>query len=608
MKKLIYYILPILSVMFVPTSCMDKHDAPVINDNDGSGITASSTIKELKDKYKSVISSDGYQLIEEDALIRGVVVGNDESGNIYKQLFVQDETGGICISIDGNNMNTNFHVGQELAIDCKGLYIGGYGGMAQIGAVYTDSSGKQKIGRMSPFVWDAHHTKIGSATPEKIPAPVVITSANQFKEEYIGKLVSLENVHFDMPGIYTFANYLASEAGTESKTMYFDDDTEVTVRTSRYGSGLASMPLPDGKGKFKGILTIYRGEWQITARTVEDLTDFDFVDLVKSYVNETFASDLGGFTSYADESKETKLEWTIDYSSAIVKGYVDGKNVDAVTYLVSAPVDLSASENAFVIFEHAINYADLKNIAKQHQLLVSNNFKGDIKSATWEVLPIYQADGSSFDFYKSGKVIVPEKYLANGVVFALRHTSTKTKGSTWEVRNFVVAEGEGEIIKDMDDTSDALFYESFADGQGDFTIKNILGNYTWRHDSYGYMKVSGYGSGQNYPNEDWLISPALNISKQNTILTFKHAINFAKNDENRKASCKVYVSTTYNGGDINEADWQEVTIEYPSKDSWSFISSGMINLPVAEKVYVGFRYKCGDADAPTWEVKDFIVK
>ena len=269
-----------------------------------------------------------------------------------------------------------------------------------------------------------------------------------------------------------------------------------------------------------------------------------------------------------------KLEWTIDYSSAMVKGYVDGKNVDAVTYLVSAPVDLSASENAFVIFEHAINYADLKNIAKQHQLLVSNNFKGDIKSATWEVLPIYQADGSSFDFYKSGKVIVPEKYLANGVVFALRHTSTKTKGSTWEVRNFVVAEGEGEIIKDMDDTSDALFYESFADGQGDFTIKNILGNYTWRHDSYGYMKVSGYGSGQNYPNE----------------------------------ACKVYVSTTYNGGDINEADWQEVTIEYPSKDSWSFISSGMINLPVAEKVYVGFRYKCGDADAPTWEVKDFIVK
>ena len=222
MKKLIYYILPILSVMFVPTSCMDKHDAPVINDNDGSGIITSSTIKELKDKYKSVISSDGYQLIEEDALIRGVVVGNDESGNIYKQLFVQDETGGICISIDGNNMNTNFHVGQELAIDCKGLYIGGYGGMAQIGAVYTDSSGKQKIGRMSPFVWDAHHTKIGSATPEKIPAPVVITSANQFKEEYIGKLVSLENVHFDMPGIYTFANYLASEAGTESKTMYFD--------------------------------------------------------------------------------------------------------------------------------------------------------------------------------------------------------------------------------------------------------------------------------------------------------------------------------------------------------------------------------------------------
>lgn len=608
MKRLLYYILPILSVIFIPTSCMDKHDAPVINDNDGSGITATSTIKELKDKYKSVISSNGYQLIEEDALIRGVVTGNDESGNIYKQLFVQDETGGICISIDGNNMNTNYHVGQEIAIDCKGLYIGGYGEMAQIGYTYTDDSGTTKIGRMSPFVWDAHHTRIGSATPENLPEPIVITSANQFKEDYISMLVSLENVHFNLPGIFTFADYEASEPGTESKTMYFDDNTEVTVRTSRYGSGLASMPLPAGKGKFKGILTIYRSEWQITARTADDLTDFDFIDLVKTHVKETFAESLGVFTSYSDNSRPTSLEWTIDYSSAMVKGYVDGKNVDAVTYLVSSPVDLSATDKAFVTFEHAINYADAKNISKQHQLLVSKDFNGDINAANWHVIPIYQADGSSFDFYSSGRAIVPDEYLTSNVVFALRHTSTTTKGSTWEVRNFVVAEGEGEEIKDMEDTSDAIFYESFADGQGDFTIKNITGNYTWRHDSYGYMKVSGYGSGQNYPNEDWLISPAINISGKKAALSFKHAINYAKTDENRRASCKVYVSTTYTGGDINEADWQEVTISYPTKDSWSFISSGTINLPEADNVYVAFKYECGDTDAPTWEVKEFLVK
>lgn len=610
MKKLIQSLLTVLAVILLHASCMDEHDAPVIYDNDGSTINTTTTIKALKEKYADVISTNGYQLIEDDDTIRGVVVGNDESGNIYKQLFVQDETGGICICIDGNGMNTDYHVGQRIAVYLKGLYVGGYGELAQLGYIYTNDEGTTQIGRMSPFVWEEHSDRIGDARPEYLPTPTVITSAGQFEEDHLSTLVSLQGMHFTSPGIFTFADYEADEAGTESRTMYFADDTEVTVRTSRYGSGLAQMVIPAGVGTFNGILTTYRGEWQITARTADDITGFDFYDEpIKTFIKETFSEDLGVFKSYSDPNRATQIEWIIDYSSACAKGYVNGENVDAVTYLVSEPVNLSGVENAFVTFEHAINYAKMDSISSYHELVVSSDFAGDVNAATWVKIPIMLADGSSFTFYQSGRAIVPDEYLADGVVFALQHTSDTEDGSTWEVRNFVVAEGEGEEIKDMNDPKGALLYEPFDEGQGDFETVSLLGNEKWRWDSRYGMTMSGYSGGNNYPNEDWLISPSINTSGTDALLTFRHAINFAGSKENREACCRVYVSTTYAGdGNIDESQWTQLEVEYPTSDSWSFISSGEIALPQGDNVHIAFRYTCEDHDAPTWEVDNIMVK
>lgn len=618
MKKLIYSILSVVAVIILHASCMDEHDDPVIDYNEDANVTVTTTIKALKDKYADVVSANGLQLIEEDDTIFAVVVGNDESGNIYKQLFVQDETGGICISVDINNMNTDYCVGQRVAIYLKGLYIGGYGELAQIGVPYTDEGETEpQIGRMSKFVWEAHSERIGEARPEYLPEPTVITSAEQFTDDMLSTLVSLQGMHFDNPGIFTFADYEADDPATESRTMFFSDDTEVTVRTSRYGSGLAQMVIPGGVGTFSGILTTYRGEWQITARTADDIlkkpngedNTFDFTQ-INTFIKEYFASDLGVFTSYSSKAHEDSIEWIIDYSSACAKGYVDGKKVDAVTYLVSEPVNLLGVPAAYVTFEHAINYADIDLISEQHQLLVSNDFNGDVDAAKWTVIPIYQASGTSFTFSSSGRAIVPDEYLSDGVVFALRHTSTTEEGSTWEVRNFAVVDGVGEEIKDMNDTDGAILYEDFSDGQGAFTTVNVSGDYEWNWDDrYNCMKMSGYGSGTNYANEDWLISPAINtMVTDNPMLTFRHAINFAINADNRRACCRVYVSTTYAGGEINESDWQQVEIEYPTSDSWSFIDSGVIDLPQSENLRIAFRYTCEDHDAPTWEVDNVMVK
>ena len=155
----IFLAIAIASVGF--SSCMDKDweapqfDEPLYGNNsimkeEGDKVI---TIGELKEKYSSLInaSSDGVKEITDDWQLQVVVNGNDEGGNLYKQISVQDPTGAIIVGINGSNLYPYMPVGQQLLINLKGLYIGGYRKQAQIGALYRDG-----IGRMDTDVWEQH--------------------------------------------------------------------------------------------------------------------------------------------------------------------------------------------------------------------------------------------------------------------------------------------------------------------------------------------------------------------------------------------------------------------------------------------------------------------
>ena len=71
--------------------------------------------------------------IKEDIVIHGYVSANDESGNIYKYIFIQDETGGIGLSVDASSTYTTYRVGQEVVLNMKNRWIGKYNGQYLIG-------------------------------------------------------------------------------------------------------------------------------------------------------------------------------------------------------------------------------------------------------------------------------------------------------------------------------------------------------------------------------------------------------------------------------------------------------------------------------------------
>jgi hypothetical protein len=151
--------------------------------------------------------------------------------------------------------------------------------------------------------------------------------------------------------------------------------------------------------------------------------------------------------------------------------------------------------------------------------------------------------------------------------------------------------------------------ENFNDSWGNWTPVSVIGAQEWdRDNTFGVgdtpcASMSGYEV-QSNENEDWLISPALNLNNYvNEVLTFQNAKNYNGNDLELKAS------TNYSGsGDPNSATWTDLTyILAPSGWVWTF--SGEIDLSGfnGTSVYIAFYYTSTDATSATWEIDDIEI-
>jgi len=259
-------------------SCQDKdwdipEGIPYGNNSLEAGTTV--TIKELQDTYASAISSDNYKQITDDLWLRCVVNGNDYGDNLYKQLSVQDETGGIIIGINGSDQGAFMPVGQKLLIRLKDLYIGGYGNQAQIGGLYNGG-----LGRMEITEWKQHVRLImdGMAEAQDFGSMKVDTidfDPNKTMAQQAGRVVRLSNVTISREG----TPIIAPDDGSVSlvsncvnrKLTGGNAGSKCVLRTSTYAA-FKGVPVPTGPVELYGIATIYRGTWQILARTQSDLT------------------------------------------------------------------------------------------------------------------------------------------------------------------------------------------------------------------------------------------------------------------------------------------------------------------------------------------------
>ena len=172
---------------------------------------------------------------------------------------------------------------------------------------------------------------------------------------------------------------------------------------------------------------------------------------------------------------------------------------------------------------------------------------------------------------------------------------------------------EGGVTPTPPDPGTGIFSESFANGQGQFTIHDVLLpselTYVWSHDaSRKHMKASSFKSNP-YKAESWLVSPKIDLSNVGSaVLTFDQAINYA----NPEGRIHVMVSSNFEG-EIATADWSELAFDqWPVNDgSWAFVTTTIdLTAFVNHAVTIAFKYtsEASQDSCPTWEVKNVVVE
>lgn len=239
-------------------ACVDhEFDEPPVG-----GLTdlqANATIDELKALH--TLGADP-TLITESLLIEGVVVADDRSGNLFRQIAIQDASGGIILRLNATGLFNDFPVGTRLVVDCQGLYIGDYNNLYQLNGS-PDSGIEENLIQERVFVAEQ------GVTVE--PAVVTIDALNDAStlDNLLATLVKFEEVQFiDANTEVPFADVV--NRFSVNLTLTDCNGNEIIVRTSGYAD-FANELSPAGNGSLTAILTVFGNTRQLVLRDLSDV-------------------------------------------------------------------------------------------------------------------------------------------------------------------------------------------------------------------------------------------------------------------------------------------------------------------------------------------------
>lgn len=290
--KRIFQICVALAVAVSAVGCYNDFDTPapakVYTDDDFAGLEHI-TIAELKQMFLDEFNSLGntgensswadtkYLQIDKDVYIKGKVMSNDEEGNVYKSLYLCDETGAIEVKLTTGIYMTypTGHFDRETGtmkstwvyVKLKGLYLGNYRMMLSVGDVPTDSY--NKVGEHKFYANSniedatkiAAHVFVGEptvlTTQGENPDILEITEATaadffgEANQDKLGRMVLIRDVtcRYGTVGSNLYPSWMYTDSRpTVSKYWYTwaFNNKKYTNSTNLYGSVLfaygSSMP------------------------------------------------------------------------------------------------------------------------------------------------------------------------------------------------------------------------------------------------------------------------------------------------------------------------------------------------------------------------------
>lgn len=239
--------LPLCAVLFA--GCKKEFDTPPERH---LGVGDVYTIAQLRAMYVNNSNVAIQWRDSSDKSVYAVVTADERSGNLYRNVYVQDHTGSIVLRLKNPG---GIYQGDSIRIHLPGTTLSAYQGLLQLDSVDVDNNiVKQGTGvHVEPRTVSI--AQLGDATN--------LLSTMQ------GALIRLENVEF-IPGdtAKTYAN--AVTQATENRTLKDCGSGTVIVRNSGYAD-FAGVPIPKGRGSFLGVVGVFGSTIQLFIRNVNEV-------------------------------------------------------------------------------------------------------------------------------------------------------------------------------------------------------------------------------------------------------------------------------------------------------------------------------------------------
>ncbi len=390
-------------------SCKKKYETPplpVIPE------TETRTIDELRVLQNT---TGGAISIQQELSVYGIITMDESDGNVYKNIYMQDHTGGINVRMLNSG---GVYEGDSVRIYLKGTVLNKFSGVLQLDSVDVD----ENIVKQATAV---------NFPPEIITIDMITTARES-------QLIQLNNVQFVQPDISkTFAD--GENLMSEDRVLEDMEGNTIKVRTSGYAS-FADEGVPDGSGSIVCIISHFNGDIQLLIRAYDQINmngeRFPGQVLSKNFDDEDVSS--GGWSTFQVAGPE--VQWTTSAAGGapndygVISNYIDGSNVVCENWLISPAFDLTAAGSPVLNFDNAYNFS-----GPPLEILISTDYDGisnPNEQGSWTAVPATLSTGG-FTWVNSGDIPLGA-FDGTTVRVAFKYTGTSSTGSTWELDNIVV--------------------------------------------------------------------------------------------------------------------------------------------------------------------------
>jgi hypothetical protein len=392
--------------------------------------------------------------IESNLYISGFVISNDEAGNIYEELVLQDlainPSRGVKVLINVSPLFTTFEFGRKVFVKLDGQSVGYNGGVLSLG--FRDGNQVEAIAESLMDQTIIRAIELAEIEPLSI-------NISDFSAAKTNLYLRLNDVQFNRNDALgenrkTFAAEPEDEFDGERNLESCAEGFSVILSTSTF-SDFKAIELPQGRGYLDGILTYnYFGDtFNMVLNSPETIhfNSTDRCDLVEvdCGLAETTGSNVifseffesqevdesitgNGWTNYIQEGSRDYEAYFSDGGngnpslgiSASIGSY-NSNDDSTIAWLIMPEIDFDVQDGETINFKTSNSFSDGSTLV----LLFSSDWDGNpdtIATSTWDSIPaayIVQDDDFYGDWYPSGNIsldcingkgYIGFKYTGNG--------------------------------------------------------------------------------------------------------------------------------------------------------------------------------------------------